>query len=46
MLTQTLDAFFRRHPRLFVIVVILLTALAAIVLLGKASDVVLVYKAF
>jgi uncharacterized protein HemY len=43
---QRLDSFFRRHPRLFLAVVVLLTVVAAILLLGQVGDVGLVYKAF
>ena len=43
---NAVDTFLRRHPRIFLILVILLTAMAGIVMLGGLRDVGLVYKAF
>ena len=43
---QRFDAYLRRHPRIFLILVILLTVVAGMVLLGGLRDVGLVYKAF
>lgn len=45
-LDTRLDNYLRRHPRLFLLIVIALTVLAGIVLLGTEHDVGLVYKAF
>jgi hypothetical protein len=43
---KALDSYLRRHPWLFLLIVLVLTALASIVMFGATSDVGLVYKAF
>jgi hypothetical protein len=43
---KSVDSFLRRHPRIFLLLVVLLTAIAGAVLLGGLRDVGLVYKAF
>jgi len=45
-LTQRLDEYLQRHPRIFLLVIVVLAVTAVIVLLGGFRDVGLVYKAF
>jgi hypothetical protein len=45
-LSEKLDACLRKHPRIFLMLVIILTAFAGMVLLGGLRDVGLIYKAF
>jgi hypothetical protein len=43
---KSVDSFLRRHPRVFLLLVILLAIFAGAVLMGGLQDVGLVYKAF
>lgn len=45
-LSQRLDAWLRRHPRIMALLVVLVTLLATAVLLGQGGEQAILYEAF